>query len=401
MTANVGLRCLTIIFLFALLSACERKPQAPQVHFVDGSDGLPTSGQWRQRIAVADLDGDGKPEIIAPPARVEKDPHPHIWSRNGEGRWEEKPNNFPQWPYDYGDVTVADFDRDGHPDLAFASHAQGVVVLKNRGQGQWELMTDGLPASGEFPTRGLTAGDLDGDGWPDIAAVFEVSSMQAPEPLGIRIYLNQGGKGWRSETLADTRGLFGDRILMTHLGDAKHPALIVGGLVKGDTKIVWVKDTEGWRALSSGIPDKHIFWGADVCDVAGNGRNDLFLATDSTRSEKAYGPRVLRLQGSEWADLSTGLPSLPVRDIASGDLEGNKSCTLATVDTFKGSVLLFRWSQDQKWTQWATLERPSGIEGTPYAVTIADVDGDGLADVLVNYAGDSGSGGIHVWLARR
>src|SRR5262249_14311433 len=143
--------------------ACHRTPPAPEIHFVQSSEGLPRTGEWRQRFAVADLDGDGKAEIIAPPSRKEENPHPHIWSRTAQGRWEEWPNTFPEAPYNYGDVVVADFDHDGRPDLAFACHSHGIIVVLNRGDRKWEIASAGLPAPGEFPTRALAAGDIDGD----------------------------------------------------------------------------------------------------------------------------------------------------------------------------------------------------------------------------------------------
>src|SRR5437879_3605033 len=45
------------------------KPGAKTIRFEESSEGLPTSGSWRNSAAVADMNGDGCPDIIAPPER--------------------------------------------------------------------------------------------------------------------------------------------------------------------------------------------------------------------------------------------------------------------------------------------------------------------------------------------
>ena len=164
-------------------------------------------------------------------------------------------------------------------------------------------------------------------------------------------------------------------------------------------KLDWVREETGWRALSSGIPENLLFWGVSLCDLLGNGRQELFLATDGAQNP-TFGPRVLSLEGERWTDLSAGLPVFAGRDVAAGDLEGNGSCTLAVTQMQKGSVRLFRYSRARRWEEWMTLERPADVEGRLYGLTIADVDGDGREDLITNYARAPYRGGIQVWLSR-
>lgn len=78
-------------------------------------------------------------------------------------------------------LVIADFDRDGDPDLVGWLDG-GVGVALGRGDGTFEPPVDHAT---QASPAGLTAGDLDGDGFPDLAVGTE-------EALEVR--LNQGCK---------------------------------------------------------------------------------------------------------------------------------------------------------------------------------------------------------------
>ncbi|MGH7823472.1 MAG: FG-GAP repeat domain-containing protein, partial [Candidatus Binatia bacterium] len=335
-----------------------------------------------------------------PAARKEVKPRPHVWSRSANGRWQEWPDNFPSWSYDYGDVAVADFDKDGRPDIAYAAHAHGVAVLLNRGEAKWELMTSLFQAVGEFSSRALDAADIDGDGWVDLVALAEAFTA-TPGPTGVRILYNQQGKTWRREEIKAAEHVFGDHVAVGDLDGRGRPAIILGSLINGYRDIVWVREGDGWRPLPEGIPDRLLFWDAALCDAGKRGKQDLFLLVDSTRKDNVFGPRVFRRENSSWIDVSAGLPQIVSRAFAVGDLDGSGGCTLAVGHLHEGSLQLFRLAPSQQWQQWLVLARAEEIRGVPYGVEVADLDADGLADLVVNYAEDPGLGGIQVWLARR
>lgn len=57
------------------------------VKFGESSSGLPVKGSWRNSAAVADMNEDGFPDIVAPPQRSALDNEPAIFLGDGKGSW--------------------------------------------------------------------------------------------------------------------------------------------------------------------------------------------------------------------------------------------------------------------------------------------------------------------------
>lgn len=118
----------------------------------------------RTCIAVGDIDGDGKPDIVL--TEGEKDKARVIWLKN------------PTWePYQLADdffhphsVEVSDFDGNGLLDIFVGEMGLGgypdsrEVIFRNQGDGKFEMKI-----VANLPTHCATIGDITGNGMPDIA----------------------------------------------------------------------------------------------------------------------------------------------------------------------------------------------------------------------------------------
>src|SRR5262249_31082623 len=113
-------------------------------------------------VVAADMDGDGKLDLVTPIAEVG---HVRVFLGHGDGTFsndvDDPAGSNPSA------VAVADLNGDGLPDLAIANQTQtgSVTVTFNKGGGVFGV-------GAEYPTSdgpaAIVAADLNGDGRPDL-----------------------------------------------------------------------------------------------------------------------------------------------------------------------------------------------------------------------------------------
>jgi hypothetical protein len=196
-------------------------------------------------VAIGDLDGDGRPEILVTNFAGE----PKTLYRNVEGALfddatEASGVERASLPYVQWGTDIVDFDDDGRPDLVMVSghlipklimsmarlfgnskglgpyvrgdrsYKQPPVLYRNGGGGRLE---DATPSSGDLAglrlaARGLAAGDVDGDGRVDLVIAAVVG--------GVRVMHNATvSTGHALEILpvagADHRTVLGTKVVVT------------------------------------------------------------------------------------------------------------------------------------------------------------------------------------------
>jgi enediyne biosynthesis protein E4 len=128
-------------------------------------------------VALLDYDGDGWLDIYAvqggtfPPVESVSSQGDHLFRNRRDGTFEDVTEHagIAGFPGGYGHgVTVGDYDNDGRPDL-FVTRWRSYALYRNKGDGRFEDSTaqSGLGGDRDWPTSAAFA-DLDGDGDLDL-----------------------------------------------------------------------------------------------------------------------------------------------------------------------------------------------------------------------------------------
>jgi FG-GAP-like repeat len=232
---------------------------------VGGTYGDP---RWPTRnAAVADLTGDGYPDIVVANRMMAS----YVCLSNGKLHFDCRPlEDSPS----AATVAIGDIEGSGKNDIVYACRdsCQSLIYF-NDGKGSFSRREPWGPPHSS--TRALALADFNGDGHLDIAACHE--------SLGCFVYLN-GGKGhFGPGILFEThRGLpysmtTGD-LLRRHRED-----IIVGHV--GAPGIIYFNDGSGERFRSMTFGDgKGAVYGMAVGDLNGDGRPDIVVARSNAPS---------------------------------------------------------------------------------------------------------------------
>ena len=400
-----------LIIILAIFVGCASNDDKPQdkrtdeFAFVDSSNGLPLSSQWRHGITFYDINEDGHIDILAPPPRQPSKGYekPVVWYGNSGNEWKESRLDVPpsEVAYGYGGITVSDFDCDGIPDIALAMHAKGLKVLKGKGHGRYTDFSDGLPSYKEFMSRALVHGDFNNDGISDIAAVSEARFKEYfPKPSGAWICYSHDNT-WRCSPIGDEKevlGLFADQLVTGDVNGDGNKDIAIASLVHGNNLIVWVGDGEGgFKPFSKGLPRELLYPSVAFGDINGDGRDDLVVSAAGSGVEGFRGLKVFLSTPNTFKEMSEGLPSKEsFTSVRVCDLDADGSVEL--IGATRQGVKIFS-QQGSGWLKASVSGLPEKGLLRIYNIYCIDLNGDGRKDIVVNYARQQDNlGGIRVFL---
>jgi hypothetical protein len=300
--------------------------------------------------------------------------------------------------YDAFSIAVADVNGDGKPDLLVANYcgssitcfAHSVVgVLLGNGDGTFQ------PAvtynSGGPRTVSLVVADVNGDGVPDLVVANQCFSQRNCASGGVGVLLGNGN------------GTF--QVALTYSTGLRPASSVVVGDVNGDGKPDLVVTTSNPGSVGvllgngDGTFQPVVTYAASgpeaaaIADINGDGNPDVLVADTSGagvllgNGDGTFQPEVMYSSGG-----------LTPTSIVSADLNGDGKQDLVVMNFDSGNVGVLLGNGDGTFQTAVTYGGADG-SGTP-SVAVADVNGDGKLDLLVvNFCVDKNcDGGIGVFL---
>ncbi|MFZ1428025.1 MAG: VCBS repeat-containing protein [Geminicoccaceae bacterium] len=174
------------------------------------------------------------------------------------------------------EAVALDFDRDGLLDIAVANFGPSVYPTPNRlfhntGGGKFKTITD-TPVNAEMTSSCVAAGDLDGDGWPELM----FCAGQSGDPIRTLTYKNVKGTFQDQTAKSPYRKVKARSIKITDLARDGRQDLII---VEQKRLRIWLNGKKGLPSTPSYV--RAISEGRDVAvgDINGDGKLDLYLCT--------------------------------------------------------------------------------------------------------------------------
>jgi uncharacterized repeat protein (TIGR01451 family) len=334
--------------------------------------GALAAGAAPVAVAAGDFNGDGKPDLAV--ADSDRGNVGVFYASGPAGNTRMVP--LPGSPFSAGSnpsaLAVADFNKDGKPDIAVANAGSNdVTILLNLGLGFNRLQ----PVAAGADPRGIVAADFNGDGSPDLAVTNNSAN-------NVTILLGNGLGGF---TPAAT------------VSALRNPLGIAAGDFNGDGKIDIAFVNNGANNVSvllgngaggfSAAPGSPFVAGNHpesvvVADFDLDGIPDLAVANyESNNVTLLLGESGGRFGAAASSPVTAG--SGPV-SLSAADFDGDGYPDLAVANFVSGTVdLLLNKGQGVFAPALGSPYRPVSL---PLSLAAGDYDGDGGPDLAVSSA---------------
>jgi FG-GAP-like repeat len=341
-------------------------------------------GEAPESVELADLNGDGKTDIV-----VANFASSNVTILLGDGRGGFKPAQGS--PFSAGnmpnDIGIGDFNRDGKPDLAFPNHeTQHVTILDGDGRGGFKpAQASPLTTKSKPHPHGIAVADFNGDQNPDIA-------VESWETNQVEILFGNGHGGFSTPGPLVSVGRMPYQRLRAGDFNKDGAADIVTTNFEGKSLTILLSDGKGGFKESNGSPflAGEAPFGVAVGDLNKDGNPDLAVVnySGSAQDSKNDGLTVLFGDGRGGFKIMTGSPlttgRAPTR-VAIGDMTGDGIPDIVVSNFQSQNLTILPGNSQGNFGQASNIS----VGREPKGIALGDLNGDGKADIVVANSKDN------------
>jgi hypothetical protein len=343
------------------------------------------AGTSPSTVVIYDLNLDHKPDLAV---ANEESNDLTILLGDGKGGFAPAKNSTVPAGHAPNDISVADLNEDGKPDLAIANHdTKYVTILLGDGQGGFAPAANSPVTVQSNPhPHGIATADFNGDRHLDIL----VESWMDNKVL---VLFGDGtGKFATPGRAFDVGQMPYVKVRASDVNNDGNADIITTNF-RGKNVTVLLGDGKGGFTQASGSPfqvQKRPFF-ADLADINGDGKQDIAVASYSGQGTDPSedGVTILLGDGQGGFRPMSGSP-FPTTgrssgSLALGDINGDHLQDIAVANGSTHNVTVLLGNSRGGFTTGATIE----VGREPYRVAVGDLNGDGKADIVTANNGDN------------
>ncbi|HLJ49158.1 MAG TPA: FG-GAP-like repeat-containing protein [Bryobacteraceae bacterium] len=325
------------------------------------------------RLATADLNGDGNPDLII--ANVSAN-HVTVLLGAGDGTFPTI-KSYAAGP-EPNSVAIADFNGDGRPDIAASGNAQNgvVTVLLGAGGGLFEAAP--LARASSIPSS-FAVGDLNGDGKLDLITASRLTPIGSGLGSGVAM-LGNGDGTFQAPANWSTTSV--NAVALGDLnGDGKLDLVATSSSPGNGNIAIYLGKGDGTFqsavTVSAGTTPQAIA----IADLNGDGKADLIVSNHNSANISVL---LGNGNGTFQTAVNYNTPTTGTPDaIAVGDFNGDRKLDVAVANsagTISTVVILLG---NGNGTLQTALAIPATFHNAALAMVAADFNNDGRSDLAV------------------
>jgi Tfp pilus assembly protein PilF len=397
-------------------SSVVEAPAAIPVHFKAEANPFVTKSRGGNPVVIGastgacffDYDGDGKPDLFLMSGGAAEGSS-HLLHSLGDGRFEDVTQEAGIRLAGSGfGCAAGDFDNDGHTDLAVCL-SDGVRLLRNRGDGKFTDVTETAGIRREKGCVGVTFVDYDHDGDLDLYITMAAVSVSPGAPAHNVLWRNNGNSTFTDISAETGLGIAatGAGVVTTDFNNDRAIDFVFAGGPGGAS--IYLNPREGKFAALTGIDFSKESLPPAVGVVSFDFDKDGWMDLAFTH---AGVPGISLWRNVEGKRLErVPLPDLGWQrgwGIAALDYDNDGWIDLVAAGeaNSRGELRLLRNLGSKGWSDVTKDVRLEAVKlNEPRAIAVADIDGNGDADLVVTQLGGAPvvlgneGGNQHNWLS--